>query len=394
MTTKKANGEKKRYATHITTVGGKRVYVSAKTKEELDKKVAQLKAEMGAGVDISDNTLFNDYADLWLQAYKKPKVRQNTYDTLLWHLEKNIKPYFKGRMLREIKPIHIQGFLASISTYSYSVQSSSVCIVKAIFLTAEDNGLILKSPVRSRDKASGQKPKEKEALTNDQAKRLLDAVKGTHAYLFCLLALSTGMRKSEILGLMWEDIDFEEGYINVCHSLPLSEIREHTAVTSLLKTDSAYRRIPMPLLLRHTMEQEFKQSKSAYVIAGPDNSHSTRSSFGSLWGVVKARTASKKYPVGTVRSMHHNGHYTVTLDFECHPHLLRHTYITQLFESGMDIKQVQYLAGHSTPAMTLRVYTHYRQKQREKETAEQVKVAVSYLCDEPCKDEKIVALMA
>ena len=58
MANKKVN--KKRYATHITTPTGERVYVSAKSQEELDKKKAQLKTEMGVGVDISDNTLFND----------------------------------------------------------------------------------------------------------------------------------------------------------------------------------------------------------------------------------------------------------------------------------------------------------------------------------------------
>ena len=65
-----------------------------------------------------------------------------------------------------------------------------------------------------------------------------------------------------------------------------------------------------------------------------------------------------------------------------HPHLLRHTYITQLFEAGLDIKQVQYLAGHSKPEMTMRVYTHYRQKQRAGETREKVHAALNYLSEE------------
>ena len=61
-----------------------------------------------------------------------------------------------------------------------------------------------------------------------------------------------------------------------------------------------------------------------------------------------------------------------TLDFHVHPHQLRHTYITRLFESGLDIKEIQYLAGHATVNMTLRVYTHYRHESRHQSTAQKV----------------------
>jgi len=379
--TKKDEGKtKKRYATHLTTPTGKRVYISAKSQEELEKKVTQAKLEMGAGVNIADTTTFEEYARLWLTTYKKPpKIRQSTYDVLNWHLEKNVIPFFKGRELRDIKPLHIQAFLASISDYSYSVQAKCLQAVKAIFRTAEDNGLILKSPVRSSDKAGGAKAKEKEALTNEQAARLLEAIKGTDAYLFCLLALSTGMRRSEILGLMWEDVDFDTGYITVRHSRPAVPPKSGTPVTTLLKSNAAYRRLPMPLLLRHTLEVERRSSKSAFVLPGRDGTGLNASSFNTLWGAVTCRTAGEGKALGSQHPDRKGGKYTVSLDFRCHPHLLRHTYITQLFESGMDIKEVQYLAGHSTPDMTLSVYTHYRRKSREQETAGKVIDATAYL---------------
>ena len=57
-------------------------------------------------------------------------------------------------------------------------------------------------------------------------------------------------------------------------------------------------------------------------------------------------------------------------------HILRHTYITRLFEAGLDIKEVQYLAGHSTVDMTLRVYTHYDRRSRGAQTAEKVRNAL------------------
>ena len=57
-------------------------------------------------------------------------------------------------------------------------------------------------------------------------------------------------------------------------------------------------------------------------------------------------------------------------------HILRQTYITRLFEAGLDIKEIQYLAGHSTMDMTLKVYTQYDRRSREAKTAEKVRDAL------------------
>lgn len=57
-------------------------------------------------------------------------------------------------------------------------------------------------------------------------------------------------------------------------------------------------------------------------------------------------------------------------------HILRHTFITRLFEAGLDIKEIQYLAGHSTIGMTLKVYTHYDRRSGGTQTAEKVRDAL------------------
>ena len=105
-------------------------------------------------------------------------------------------------------------------------------------------------------------------------------------------------------------------------------------------------------------------STSPYVISMKDGASLTRASYHALWQVVDNRSLGSRSGV---------------LSFRCHPHQLRHTFITQLFESGLDLKQVQYLAGHATPDMTLRVYTHFRKQSRAQETAQQTRAAVAYL---------------
>lgn len=64
------------------------------------------------------------------------------------------------------------------------------------------------------------------------------------------------------------------------------------------------------------------------------------------------------------------------VDFPVRPHQLRHTYITTLFEAGLDIKEIQRVVGHADPSVMLRVYTHYREAQRSQSMAQKVREAL------------------
>ena len=357
--------KKKVYATHVTTPAGKRIYVKGKDKADLERKVLEVKLAMNAGVYITCDQTFREYSEMWLRVYKKPpKVRESSYLIYQSCLNTHLIPFFGGMKLRDIKPLHVQMFLSSLSGFSRSTQSRCVQMLRAILLSAEDNGLIVRSPVRSNDRPSGENPKEEVPLTNEQARELLAAVSGTRAYTFCLLALSTGMRRGEILGLMWEDIDLDAGIITVTHNKVFLANGNDAPVTTHLKTDSARRVIPLSGLLLDHLRELRASSTSPYVISMKDGASLTRASYHALWQVVDNRSLGSRSGV---------------LSFRCHPHQLRHTFITQLFESGLDLKQVQYLAGHATPDMTLRVYTHFRKQSRAQETAQQTRAAVAYL---------------
>ncbi len=92
-----------------------------------------------------------------------------------------------------------------------------------------------------------------------------------------------------------------------------------------------------------------------------------------MMGIIASRTAITPGELGTSKP-HTN--VVRTLDFSVTTHQLRHTCITRLFESGLDIKEIQYLAGHTTVEMTLRVYTHYQKESRQAETAKRVTEAL------------------
>ena len=98
----------------------------------------------------------------------------------------------------------------------------------------------------------------------------------------------------------------------------------------------------------------------------------TASSFDRLWGIIEARTTDDPEKLGKPVSARHPD-VIYSLDFHVHPHLLRHTCITRWVEAGLDMKEIQYLAGHATPDMTMRVYAHYDQRSRSEITAEKIR---------------------
>lgn len=129
--------------------------------------------------------------------------------------------------------------------------------------------------------------------------------------------------------------------------------------------------IPPTLLAVLTGAQ--KDNASPFVLHMNNGKPLSQTSFSNLWDMVRRRTVDDAADLGKPAR---NSKMIRSLDFHVTPHQLRHTYITRLFESGLDIKEIQYLAGHSTVDMTLRVYTHYQHESRKKETAQKVCAAL------------------
>lgn len=361
----------KLYTATLRLPDGTRKWVRAKTKEELEQKKAELLVQIGAGLDVLDDSTFGQFAAIWLNTYKRPYLREKSIQAIENALNNHILPYLEAVPLKKVTPIQIQLIMAALSSKSRTLNNQVLQVLRGVFSSAVDNNLLLKSPVPSSLRVGGVPAKEKTTLTPEQSQRLLDAISGTRAYLFCLVALQTGMRRGEICGLMWSDIDFRNRIIHVRHNAILRD--GATTVSEDMKTAAAKRDIPIPPTLFGKLEQERRKSKSLYVVHGTDGSPMTKSSFSRMMGIIASRTASTPGELGTSKP-HTN--VVRTLDFSVTAHQLRHTYITRLFESGLDIKEIQYLAGHTTVEMTLRVYTHYQKESRKLETARRVTEAL------------------
>ena len=346
---------KKKYQYRTKTLqmpDGSRKYIRAKTQEELDEKVLAARILMKSGVDIGSDETFGHFAQTWYDIYKKPYLRENSLNAIQYVLNQHILPYLGGCRLRDITPMQIQAVMARLSDKSNSLQSKALIHLRSIFKAAEENGLVAKSPVSGMLKAGGKKTPEKIALTPQESQTLLERVENRRAKTFLLTALHTGMRRGEIVALKWEDIDFENKVIHVRRNAVMG--RYETTISDELKTKASKRDVPLSEELEAWLSARKRNTHSQYVISMQNHKPLTKSSYKSMWKLIE-----RELP---------DTHVTA--------HILRHTYVTRLFEAGLDIKEIQYLAGHSTVDMTLRVYTHYDRLNREAQTAEKVRDAL------------------
>lgn len=357
--------KKKLYQKKIKNNDGKWICLYAPTPDELTEKILQAYRLMDEELDIRENPTVSQYAADWLPtviADKSYKMREQTENALSVH----IIPQLGGLYLREVRHQDCAKVMANMAGRSNSLQSKVLNTMRQLFEAAVKDHIISENPCDGI-KAGGKRAKEKEALTAEQVARLEAAVKGTPAETFVLLGLYAGLRREEILGLKWDcvDLDCPAPHIKVRRALRWEH--NQPIVSDTLKSQAAKRDIPIPRKLADHLRGPTKMTDGHVVGGAP----LTQTQCKNLWRWIRARQAGehtyrktvdgkvKKVTItkelGTVARNHRT---PVLLDFPVSPHILRHTYITNLIMGGALPKRVQYLAGHSDIKITLQIYTH------------------------------------
>lgn len=350
----------------FTLPDGKRKYVYAKTQEELDEKVFQLKMQLHMGVDLSDKTTVGELIQLWYTAEVAPNIKANTATNIKCVLNKHLLPLCSEYSAKEVTPVMVKLWLNETGKLNKNAAKTCLRALKGAFQLAEENGVVLKSPVLVRYKAGGFEFKEREALTPTDEEAILDAVEGTRAYLFVWFALATGVRRGEACGLRWDCVDLDNATVRLCRNLVFMD-HANVELRDTMKTKAGDRTIPLPLDLRDALREERAKAKSIFVFTDTKGAPFCAGSFRQLWKLVEDRFGPNAKQ--TPRT------HGIKTDFKVTPHVLRHTYATRCFEAGMDIKEVQYLMGHADPSVTLGIYTHYCKKSREEATFEKARTA-------------------
>lgn len=260
--------------------------------------------------------------------------------------------------------------MVPVSKKSKGLYGTVNMLVKCVFYSAVESDVIRDNPAECINPRGGKVKKEKVALTDKQIATLLDTIKDLPPYLFVMLGLYAGLRREEILGLQWDcvHIDGETPYISVRRAW--RSVKNRPEVSSVLKTPAARRDIPIPQLLVDCLRSEREKSSSDYVISDSDGQPLSYSQFSRVWHYITVRTVKERkiYRYINGEKIHHtispklgercrtDKSIYYTLDFDVTPHLLRHTYITNLIHEGVDPKTVQYLAGHENSKVTMDIY--------------------------------------
>ena len=291
--TVQVNGHKY-YRTDVEDAEGKRVILYGKTREELyDKEMAAL--------EKVDNITFRqksptvaEYCEKWL-LMQSVHIRNTTLTDYTSKVRRHIIKELGQKRMAEVTLDDIQVALVPVSKKSVSVYKSVIILYKSIFRAAQESHVIDTNPTIYLNAKGGGIPQEdKQALTDEQAERLLDAIQGLPPYVFVMIGLYAGLRREEILALQWDSVylDTEAPYLTVRRAWHTEHNRP--IILTELKTKAAERNIPLPDRLADCLREAKKKSTSEYVIANRDGEPLSYTQFKRLWQYIVTRTAKPR----------------------------------------------------------------------------------------------------
>lgn len=377
------------YRKRIKDTDGKYVAIYGKTPDELTEKVAEAQRMMAEAAFHKENPTVKEYAEKWLEMHGA-HIRVTT----LADYTSKVKNYVIGplghRFMTEVTSDDIKLAMVKAAGQSASVYRGVQMLYKMIFSSAVESGILERSPCDNISPKGGKAPKERTALTNEQVRALLDAVQGLPPFLFIMVCLYAGLRREEALALQWDSVVLDGDAPHIIVRRAWHTEHNRPVVSADLKTKAAKRTIPIPPQLADALREAKGKSKSDFVIASREGGALSGTQWARLWKYVTVRsTKERSYtryvngqavkhtvtPVLGERAAY-NRNVVYSMDFHVTPHQLRHTYITNLLLAGVDVKTVQYLAGHEHAKITLDIYAHLTYNKPE-DLAQKVNAAFS-----------------
>ncbi len=338
-----------RVVTHYDEKGlPKTKSVFGKTKRECEQKLKALKEEVSAtSIKIAPEMKFGDWMDYWFNTYSKGKLNEYTQQTYWYRIYTQIIPKIGETPLNQVTTGTLEKFYSELKKRGNlddtdgekGLADSTVRSIHAHCLAAlekaKNDGLIRQNPA-DFCRLPPKKNPEVAVLTPAEMQRLLIQAQEDGFYEMFLLDISTGLRRGELLGLQWDDIDFKK-----CELRVNKQVRYDKKVLKITepKTKAANRTIVLPKELIEVLKEYKQRVKSKWLFPSPVKSED----------VPRDPTACRK---SLAKILERAGCKHVPF------HALRHTFATQSLRYGMDIKTLASVIGHESVETTLNVYSH------------------------------------
>lgn len=337
-----------------------------------DAGVAAYNDYKNGSIEITgENMRLKDYLAKWLETVS-PELRSNTIINYRGSM-KRITPALAQKKIKEIRPRDIDMLYRELANSGYSLGSIRVTgqLLHAAFRYAVYPAEILRSnPVDSvrLPRTAPKKVVERKIITAEMLAKLLAKYPyNTRYYIPILLMYHTGMRINETLGLIWDNVDLNDGIIHVCQQL------HYTGADSLqlapVKTDSSVRDIMIDSMLVDTLRrwkltqaENEKNYSDSYIYAYADENNHLRQ----MSKCIHAKNFIQQINfVCTTQKGQLVSYHSLAVALNrvgINAHSFRHTHATMLIENNANPKGVAERLGHKNVNITENLYTHATQK--------------------------------
>ena len=322
----------------------------AKTQKSALKELHHL-IELYRDVDLTEDCrmTLGEWLDKWLDEYMIFTIRESTLDSYRAMVKNQVKPFIGGKQIASLTTADMQKFYNKIKKegrvrehpiHGKTLADSMVRGVHMMLHEALDvavrERLLVKNPTNGTTVPKCNYP-EKQILGDDQLETFLKAIKG-HEYWcdFFYVEVMTGLRRGEICGLKWQDINFEENKLQVKRSV---SVKKGGGVSiGETKTETGVRSILMPPSVADVLQNRKQTAITEWVF--PNFIHPEQP--------ISPATAYRKLKI----ILKHAGLPLIRF------HDLRHTFATHATHGGVDPKTLAGILGHTNASFTLDTYTH------------------------------------
>lgn len=332
------NEETGKWFAQLTLPNGKKKTKTATNQKEAHKWLLEQRRA------VEENS-YTDTKDMTLEAYLKRymedvvchKLAPKTISSYEYVINNHILPDLGKTKLTQLRADHLQRLYSA--KLNAGLSKRTVLYIHQVLHKALGQAvkwsLVSRNVTELADHPTN-KRKAPETLSVDQVKHLLESLQEDRLYPLYLLAVSTGMREGELLGLHWEDVNLESGVLIVCHIA--QEIRGQGMIIKEPKTDSSRRPIDLPEKAWTTLREVYATSDTKNGLVFHTKNHTPISQRNLI---RHFHAALKKADLPWVKF-----------------HSLRHFTATSLLQRGVHPKLVQALLGHSQISITMDTYSH------------------------------------
>jgi integrase len=338
-----------RWQASFVPENGKRVYFYGKTQKEALEKLrnAQQENQKGA-LATGPKQRLGDYLMQWLEmTHKPPMVKHSTYTQYRSAINKHLVPSLGHVFLHKLTVQQVQAFYAQKA--QEGLKPNTISVIHRVLHEALENAVkwnLLSRNVSSLASFPRKTRYDVKPLSASDAQKLIQAVQGSKIEALLIIAITTGIRRGELLALRWDDVDLEQGVLHVRRTM--NQIAGFGFVENEPKTKTSYRRVMLPNVAvealkthRVTLNQAKQQAGTKWIEKGlvfPN----TKGNF----------LSPSRLLIWFQRALNQAGLPHMRF------HDLRHSAATILLTMGVHPKVVQELLGHSTIAMTMDIYSH------------------------------------